>query len=87
MDATFQTMEAKLLGVIMNPAMVVVFLLGGALAWYDGRPWWLGVSAFGLDVDHGFRSPGAWCMAALPGPRPQVSGGGPPRPEPSASGG
>ena len=36
MDATFQIMEAKLLKVIMNPAMVAVFLLGGALAWYDG---------------------------------------------------
>ena len=36
MDATFQVMEAKLLRVIMNPAMVAVFLLGGALVWYDG---------------------------------------------------
>jgi putative membrane protein len=36
MDATFQTMETKLLGVIMNPAMAAVFLLGGALVWYDG---------------------------------------------------
>lgn len=35
-DAIFQTMEAKLLRVIMNPAMVAVFLLGGALVWYDG---------------------------------------------------
>ena len=29
-------MEAKLLRVIMYPAMVTVFLLGGALVWYDG---------------------------------------------------
>jgi len=36
MDKTFQTMEVKLLRVIMNPAMVAVFLLGGALVWYDG---------------------------------------------------
>ncbi len=36
MDATFQTMEAKLLRVIMTPAFVAVFLLGGALVWYDG---------------------------------------------------
>ncbi len=36
MDATFQTMEVKLLRVIMTPAFVAVFLLGGALVWYDG---------------------------------------------------
>jgi putative membrane protein len=33
---TFQTMEHKLLRVIMTPALVAVFLLGGALVWYDG---------------------------------------------------
>ncbi len=36
LDVTFQTMEAKLLQVIMTPAMAAVFLLGGALVWYDG---------------------------------------------------
>lgn len=36
MDVTFQTMEAKLLRIIMYPAMVAVFLLGGGLVWYDG---------------------------------------------------
>src|SRR5271167_4643025 len=36
LDATFQVMEAKLLGIIMTPAMVMVFVLGGCLAWYDG---------------------------------------------------
>jgi putative membrane protein len=36
MDLTFQSMEAKLLRIIMNPAMMAVFLLGGALVWYDG---------------------------------------------------
>jgi putative membrane protein len=36
MDATFQAMETKLLRVIMNPAMVAVFGLGGALVWFDG---------------------------------------------------
>lgn len=28
MDLTFQTMEAKLLGIIMNPAMIVTWVLG-----------------------------------------------------------
>jgi putative membrane protein len=52
MDETFQTMEAKLLGVIMNPAMIAVIVLGAALAWWDAdkqgwgwgfllRPWML----------------------------------------------
>lgn len=36
MDLTFQTMEKKLLGFIMNPAMIVAFVLGLALIWVDG---------------------------------------------------
>ncbi|MEO7026586.1 MAG: CopD family protein [Caulobacteraceae bacterium] len=36
-DETFQMMERKLLRIIMNPAMVAVFVLGGVLAWQDGR--------------------------------------------------
>jgi putative membrane protein len=32
-DQTLQTMEAKLLGVIMTPAMIAVFGLGGLLVW------------------------------------------------------
>jgi len=50
MDATFKTMEAKLLGIIMTPAMIAVVLLGCALVWFDatqqgwgwgflGTPW------------------------------------------------
>lgn len=44
MDETFKTMEAKLLRIIMNPAMVAVLVLGGALVWFDGpqvlkTPW------------------------------------------------
>ncbi|HEY5071652.1 MAG TPA: CopD family protein [Caulobacteraceae bacterium] len=35
-DQTFKVMEAKLLRMIMNPAMVAVVILGGALVWYDG---------------------------------------------------
>ena len=31
MDATFQTMEARLLGIIMNPAMMVAWVLGVSL--------------------------------------------------------
>ncbi len=36
MDLTFQTMERKLLMIIMNPAMVVAFALGCGLIWVDG---------------------------------------------------
>ena len=32
-DATFQTMERKLLRIIMNPAMVAAWILGLALIW------------------------------------------------------
>jgi putative membrane protein len=35
MDETFQEMEVKLLRIIMTPAMVVVFLLGGTLVWLE----------------------------------------------------
>ena len=45
MDETFKTMELKLLRIIINPAMVLVFLLGGALVWVDlsrlGPHFWL----------------------------------------------
>ncbi len=44
MDATFQTMEAKLGRIIMTPAMVAVVVLGATLVYYDGAhilkaPW------------------------------------------------
>ena len=44
MDETFKVMEAKLLRIIMNPAMIAVVLLGGCLVWFDGArilrtPW------------------------------------------------
>ena len=44
MDETFKVMEAKLLRIIMNPAMVAVVILGGLLVWRDGvtilvTPW------------------------------------------------
>jgi putative membrane protein len=35
MDATFTNMEAKLLGIIMTPAMLAVILLGAGLVWFD----------------------------------------------------
>ena len=35
MDETFKTMEAKLYRIIMNPAMVAVWLLGLTLTWFD----------------------------------------------------
>ena len=37
MDETFQTMERKLYRIIMNPAMIVAFLLGLALIWVDAQ--------------------------------------------------
>jgi putative membrane protein len=37
LDETFQTMEAKLLKIIMNPAMVVAWILGLTLIWIDSR--------------------------------------------------
>jgi putative membrane protein len=36
MDLTFQTMEAKLLRIIMNPAMIAAWVFGGLLIWIDG---------------------------------------------------
>ncbi len=36
MDATFKVMERKLYGIIMNPAMVVAWVLGLSLIWFDG---------------------------------------------------
>jgi putative membrane protein len=44
MDQTFQTMEAKLLRIIMNPAMVVAWALGLTLIWIRSRV--LGLEAF-----------------------------------------
>ncbi len=52
MDETFKVMEAKLLRIIMNPAMIAVLILGVSLVWYDAarlrwgwsfllRPWML----------------------------------------------
>jgi putative membrane protein len=37
MDKTFQTMEVKLLRIIMNPAFVLAFAFGLALIWVDGH--------------------------------------------------
>ena len=49
MDATFQTMEGKLLRIIMNPAMTAAWVLGVTLIWlrsggledpsFLGQPW------------------------------------------------
>ena len=36
MDLTFQTMEAKLLRIIMNPAMVLAWIFGLILIWLNG---------------------------------------------------
>jgi putative membrane protein len=37
METTFQTMEAKLLRIIMNPAMAMAWIFGLALIWIDGH--------------------------------------------------
>jgi putative membrane protein len=37
MDLTFQTMEGKLLRIIMNPAFVLAFAFGLALIWVDAH--------------------------------------------------
>jgi putative membrane protein len=37
MDLTFQTMERKLLRIIMNPAFVLAWAFGLALIWIDGH--------------------------------------------------
>ncbi|MDR3510043.1 MAG: CopD family protein [Caulobacteraceae bacterium] len=45
MDETFKTMEVKLLRIIINPSMILVFILGGTLVWVDlqrlGPHFWL----------------------------------------------
>lgn len=37
LDVTFQTMEGKLLKIIMNPAFVLAFVFGVALIWVDAQ--------------------------------------------------
>lgn len=37
MDETFKVMELKLLRIIMNPAMIVAWLLGLSLIWWDAK--------------------------------------------------
>lgn len=39
-DQTFQTMERRLYRGIMTPAMVVTWLLGLGLIWFDSTRWW-----------------------------------------------
>ncbi|MDQ2860571.1 MAG: CopD family protein [Pseudomonadota bacterium] len=52
MDETFKIMEAKLLRIIMNPAMIAVVLLGASLVWFDGvnilRAPWMIVKLIGV---------------------------------------
>jgi putative membrane protein len=45
MDETFKTMEEKLVKLIMNPAMVVAWILGLTLIWIDSRGY--GKAVFG----------------------------------------
>lgn len=45
LDGTFQLMEAKLLRIIMNPAMVAVWIFGLTLVWVDGKARGWGVFA------------------------------------------
>jgi putative membrane protein len=45
LDETFKTMEAKLVKIILNPALALVIVLGGSLVWTDlqrlGPVFWL----------------------------------------------
>jgi putative membrane protein len=45
METTFQEMERKLLQVIMNPAMILAWVLGLTLIWMDSRAYAPGVFA------------------------------------------
>jgi putative membrane protein len=79
MDATFQEMEAKLLRIIINPAMVMVVVFGGTLVWVDwerlgshfwAAPWALTKIAglLGLFTWHGYlaRSRKAFALGTYP---------------------
>ena len=39
MDETFATMEVRLYRMIMNPAMIAVWVLGLTLIWFDATQW------------------------------------------------
>ena len=58
---TFKTMERRLLRVIINPAMIVTWVLGLWLAWKGGwyaSPWFLAklASVIALSATHGYYS-------------------------------
>jgi putative membrane protein len=52
MDVTFQGMEARLLRIIMTPAMIAVVILGASLVWLEGpallRAPWMSVKLAGV---------------------------------------
>jgi putative membrane protein len=65
MDETFKVMEVKLLRIIINPAMILVFVFGGTLVWVDltrlGPHFWLApwfvtkiAGVVGLSAWHGY---------------------------------
>jgi putative membrane protein len=62
LDETFKTMEVKLLRMIINPAMIMVLVFGGALVWLDlgrrGPHFWL--QAWFLTKLAGFGALAAW---------------------------
>jgi putative membrane protein len=82
-DAHFKVWEEKLLRIIINPAMILTFILGLALIWYDGKyrlgwgfltePWMivklLGVAFLGYW--HGFLAASRKRIAA--GERPKTA--------------
>jgi len=58
-DALFQTMEEKLLRVIMNPAMIITWICGvllastaGVVDWTALWPWMKFISVLGMTVFH-----------------------------------
>ncbi|MBV0913513.1 protoporphyrinogen oxidase HemJ [Anianabacter salinae] len=61
-DTLFQTMERKLLKLIMTPSMIVTWIFGlmlvsipGVVDWSEGWPWLKAVAVIGMTAFHG------WC--------------------------
>jgi putative membrane protein len=82
MDETFKIMEVKLLRIIINPAMIMVFLFGGTLVWIDlhrlGSHFWLSpwmltklAGVFLLAGWHGFLSSSRRAFAENRNQRPE----------------
>ena len=82
MDETFKTMEVKLYRIIMNPAMIAVWILGLTLIWFDAtqQQWGWRFLLTALDADQAGRSPFPDRVASLSGACAQARSRGPARP-------